>query len=69
MASVTELRNGRVFNYQNELYQTLSYEHIKMGRGGAVIKIKARNLKTGSSRELSDQIRHLGLHYPALVVA
>ena len=53
MASVTELRNGSVFNYQNELYQTLSYEHIKMGRGGAVIKIKARNLKTGSSRELS----------------
>src|SRR5690606_18747296 len=30
-----------------------SYEHIKMGRGGAVIKIKARNLKTGSSREIS----------------
>lgn len=53
MASVTELRNGSVFYYQNELYQTLSYEHIKMGRGGAVIKIKARNLKTGSSREIS----------------
>ena len=53
MANVTELRNGSVFNYQNELYQTISYEHIKMGRGGAVIKIKARNLKTGSSREIS----------------
>lgn len=53
MASVTDLRNGSVFYYQNELYQALSYEHIKMGRGGAVIKIKARNLKTGSSRELS----------------
>src|SRR5690606_35719952 len=53
MASVTDLRNGSVFYYQNELYQTLSYEHIKMGRGGAVIKIKARNLKTGSSREIS----------------
>lgn len=53
MASVTELRNGSVFYYQNELFQTISYEHIKMGRGGAVIKIKARNLKTGSSREIS----------------
>ena len=53
MASVTDLRNGSVFYYQNELYQTLSYEHIKMGRGGAVIKIKARNLKSGSSREIS----------------
>ena len=53
MASVNELRNGSVFYHQNELFQTLSYEHIKMGRGGAVIKIKARNLKTGSSREIS----------------
>lgn len=50
---VTELRNGNVFYYQNELYMALSYEHIKMGRGGAVIKIKARNLKTNASRELS----------------
>jgi elongation factor P len=31
----------------------LAYEHIKMGRGGAVIKIKARNLKTSTTRELS----------------
>src|SRR5690606_12092389 len=53
MASVTDLRNGNVFYYQNELYVALSYEHIKMGRGGAVIKIKARNLKTNASRELS----------------
>jgi elongation factor P len=50
---VTELRNGNVFYYQNELYMALSYEHIKMGRGGAVIKVKARNLKTNASRELS----------------
>jgi elongation factor P len=50
---VTELRNGNVFYFQNELYMALAYEHIKMGRGGAVIKIKARNLKTGTTRELS----------------
>jgi elongation factor P len=50
---VTELRNGHVFYFQNELYMALAYEHIKMGRGGAVIKIKARNLKTTTTRELS----------------
>ncbi len=50
---VTELRNGNVFYYQNELFMALAYEHIKMGRGGAVIKIKARNLKTSTTRELS----------------
>ena len=48
MASVTELRNGSVFHYQNELVQTISYEHIKMGRGGGTIKVKVKNLKTGS---------------------
>lgn len=51
MISVTDLRSGTVFRDQGQLLQVLSYEHIKMGRGSANIKVKVRNIKTGSITE------------------
>lgn len=30
------------------LFRVISYEHIKMGRGSATIKVKARNVRTGA---------------------
>lgn len=53
MLSVTELRNGTVYEDSGTLYQVLSYEHIKMGRGSATIKLKIRNLRNGSTTEKS----------------
>lgn len=35
------------------MLQVLTYEHIKMGRGSGTIKVKVRNLKTGSITERS----------------
>jgi elongation factor P len=49
--NVTELRNGAIFQEAGQLLQVLSYEHIKMGRGSGVIKVKVKNLKTGSVTE------------------
>lgn len=46
MISVTDLRAGAVFEDNGQICQVLSYEHIKMGRGTANIKLKVRNLKT-----------------------
>lgn len=48
MISVTDLRAGTTYREAGELLQVISYEHIKMGRGSANIKVKVRNLKTGS---------------------
>lgn len=48
MISVTDLRAGTNYREAGELLQVISYEHIKMGRGSANIKVKVRNLKTGS---------------------
>ncbi len=48
MISVTDLRSGTTYREGSELLQVISYEHIKMGRGSANIKVKVRNLKTGS---------------------
>lgn len=53
MLNVNELRNGAVFKEGNQLLQVLTYEHIKMGRGSGTIKLKVRNLKTGSVTEKS----------------
>lgn len=53
MISVTELRNGTVFEDQGNIYQVLSYEHIKMGRGSASIKVKVKNVKTGATTDKS----------------
>lgn len=48
MISVTELRSGTIFEDNGNLFQVLSYEHIKMGRGSANIKVKVKSLKNGS---------------------
>lgn len=51
--NATELRNGTVFQEAGNLFQVLNYEHIKMGRGSGTIKVKVRNLKSGSVVEKS----------------
>ena len=51
MIGVTDLKSGVIFEDSGNLYQVVSYEHIKMGRGSANIKVKVKNLKTGSTTE------------------
>ncbi len=57
MIPVTELRNGTIFEDENlggrEPYVVVKYEHIKMARGGAVVKLKVKGLKTGVVKEAS----------------
>ena len=53
MISVTELRSGAIFEEDGNLLQVLSYEHIKMGRGSANIKVKVKNLRSGSTTDKS----------------
>lgn len=53
MINVNDLRNGVVFKEDNQLWQVVTYEHIKMGRGSGNIKVKIRNLKTGATSEKS----------------
>lgn len=51
MIGVTELRSGTIFEEAGNLYMVLSYEHIKMGRGSANIKVKVKNIRQGSTTE------------------
>lgn len=49
MINVTDLRAGITFEDNGQIYQVLSYEHVKVGRGSANIKLKVQNLKTGAT--------------------
>jgi len=51
--NVTELKSGAIFKDNRDLLQVVSYEHIKMGRGSGTVKVKVKNLKTGSVTEKS----------------
>lgn len=51
MIPVTELRNGVAFKDSQGVWEVISYRHVKMGRGSATIRVKAKNLKTGATLE------------------
>lgn len=51
MISVTELRNNTTFKLDGQMYLVLKYEHTKKGRGSGNIKVKVKNLETGSITE------------------
>lgn len=53
MLSITELRNGTTIELEGAPHVVISYSHSKMGRGGAVVRTKLKNLKTGASYERS----------------
>jgi elongation factor P len=48
MISVTELRNGTKVELDGGLWECLEYQHQKIGRGGAKVVAKFRNLETGA---------------------
>lgn len=48
MIDTGELKRGLCVEIDGELYRILNYEHIKMGRGSAQVKIKFQNMRTGA---------------------
>jgi elongation factor P len=48
LISVTDLRSGTKVEMEGGLWETIDYQHQKIGRGGAKVVAKFRNLETGS---------------------
>lgn len=53
MIDVNELRKGVTFEQDDSLYKVLDYAHNKPGRGQATIRIKARDLRKGTTLEMT----------------
>jgi elongation factor P len=50
MLGVQDLRKGTTFIEDNDLWRVLEYEHVKTGRGNATIRVKVRNVRSGSAQ-------------------
>jgi elongation factor P len=55
MLGISEIKIGTIIKINNEPYSVIRSEHHKMGRGGAVLKTKLRNLITGNILERTFQ--------------
>jgi elongation factor P len=55
MIDVNDLRKGVTFELDGSLWKVLDYHHHKPGRGNAVIRIKAVNLRNGTTLEKTFQ--------------
>lgn len=55
MLSINEIKNGKIIQVSGEPYIIIKTDHHKMGRGGAVLKTKLKNLITGNILEKTFQ--------------
>ena len=47
MADTSDLRNGLIIKFKNDLYTVVEFQHVKPGKGGAFVRTTLKNLKTG----------------------
>jgi len=51
MINSTDLKNGVTFLSNDKPYKVMKYTFIKVGRGGAIVRVSAKNLLSGSIEE------------------
>lgn len=49
MISTGELKRGLTIEFEGQICNILDWQHVKIGRGGAIIRMKLRNLRTGAT--------------------
>jgi elongation factor P len=55
MIDVNDLRKGVTYEFDGTLYKVIDYHHHKPGRGNATIRVKALNMRTGTTLEKTFQ--------------
>lgn len=49
---VSEMKKGQTVKVDNNLYVVVDYQHVKLGKGGAVYQTKLKSLTDGSIRDI-----------------
>jgi elongation factor P len=49
--STNDLKNGMTLDLDGVLFQVVEFQHVKPGKGGAFVRTKLRNVKTGAVLE------------------
>lgn len=47
LATTSDIRNGLVINHNGDLVKIIEFQHVKTARGGARIRTKFKNIRTG----------------------
>lgn len=55
MISSGDLRKGNTIVVDGDLVKVLDFQHVKIGRGSAFIRVQMRNLRTGATTERTFQ--------------
>lgn len=51
MISTSELKKGVTIETEGQICNILDWQHVKIGRGGAIVRMKLRNLRSGATFE------------------
>jgi elongation factor P len=47
MISTSDFKNGTIFEWDGRIWQVVWFQHHKPGKGGAVMRLKLKNMRTG----------------------
>ena len=47
MSNTSDFRNGLIIEHKNNLFKIIEFQHVKPGKGGAFVRTKLKNIKTG----------------------
>src|SRR4029450_3309823 len=47
MATTNDLKNGMTLNLDGNLMNVVEFQHVKPGKGGAFVRTKLKNVRTG----------------------
>ena len=61
MINTNDFKTGLTITYEGNLYQVLEFQHVKPGKGTAIVKTKLKNLRTGS---IVEQTFNSGIKVP-----
>ena len=53
MISAGDFRNGVTFEEDGNVLQVIEFQHVKPGKGGAFVRSKLKNLRTGAVNEVT----------------
>jgi elongation factor P len=52
MATANDLKNGSIIRRDGEMFQVMSFQHVKPGKGGAFVRTKLKGVTTGKVIEV-----------------
>ena len=51
MSNTSDFKNGLIINHKNNLWKIVEFLHVKPGKGGAFVRSKLKNIRTGQQVE------------------